>query len=813
MWAAAALPVYSNDRGARRKAPKTAALLPSSQHNSITDLLEPAIDGPPSPESIRALNKQMKRTSFREKHQSQRTTSSGSSSLRSLVSDQPSWDDGVGLSRKSSARSTASSQQPRDRPESVQFFGKTIFTRRSRVKRDSGAQSSSGSSMYSAEMPLDTGKPPTSAPSLPALFHRRRPLKPDAVAEESTVRRKFQISEPYNFQHLTHTRREHVPSLQHGSRNALQSDYSAMRASQLPTVGALRGIEAENLCFANFSSEALPLAEDADAGGSAGRQSRLNSVQFGLSEGRPSPPRGLKHSRSQEVLRLPPPRPPRSPDAAPFLVSPPVPPPRISSRVSIRYGGLDPLSSTPLDRPRTSGGFRHPAPMSIAGADDLPPIRGHSYSLSSDSELPANHRYSRMIAASTDDINWPLTSKTAPNFDKALPDVPEEEEFFHQARKSRVSVVSNNSSLRGSQSVPLLRQVAQSHAQGPQRPLSGGSDTLGRMDLLITQRALRAGIHGGDKPDTPPQDSWEDDIDYCYEHEAEADCEYAWDRPSLDLSRNEDIATPVEVRVAAHQKAIDASPLLDSGHLDVPALSPVSQVSSCTASEALTPTAAVVPGSQFSLPRSAGRQPRQLLHVRTASHASSFKESHGFTLSPSLLIPGSDYHRHMIENEEDDRVSYEEFPMYEDTTITLGSSTALAHTRTSASTVGSHESANSSSERHVSTASASTDATRLTDVDPIAPKSDAIGQPNTLPELDAFHMRGKSEPMAVLLEEHPQSPVIHRNFSRNSEPKTLPNLKDDGTAKYAKPKDSAFFRRQRAKTSTPPPSSPLFPAL
>jgi len=826
MWSAAPPPPAPSS-GPRRKGPKTgAASAPSpsspaalvsptaSLHHhhpsTIVDLLEPAIDGPPSPESIRALSKQMKRASFLEKHQSQQTTSSGSSSsLRSLASaDRPSWEhamDEADLSRKSSGRSTASSMQRRERPDSVQLFGKTIFGRRGRIKRDSGAQSSSSSSMYSNEMSLETGLPPTSAPPsldtfIPAFFNRRRMPKTEHEAEESAARRKFQISGPYNFQHLTHTQRDQVPDLQRSSRAALQSEFSVMRASQLPSDGALRGIQADNLHFADFSSETLPLAEES---------SGLGEPHTRISLSRPvvlrthSSPRRLQRSRSQEMPGAPPPRPPRSPVESTF-VEPPVPPPRISSRVSIRYDNFDPLASTILARPQTSGGFRHPSPLALPGG--VSPARGHSYSRSTDLDVPAEHRYSRLMPTLDDDSNWPLPCPATSPFDKALPDVPEEEEHF--ARKSRVSMVSNNSSLRGSQSVPLLRQAAQAQSFLPPRPLSGGSDTLGRVEMLHAQKALRAALQEKDGPDTLPRESWEDDIDYCYDHAAEADCEYAWDRPSLDLTReSEDEGTPVEMAFARSPNTVGASPsMLTTAHFDMPALSPASQVSTASAHEAVTPTAAAIPRSNFSLPRMDARHSRnsrQFLHARTASHASSFKESHGFNLSPSLLIPGSDYHRHMMAHETDDLSPHEEFPAYDEPTLTMDPAAMFPRARTSASTTGSNGSERSGSERHISTMSASTDMTRLTaDIEEAAPKAEAAAASKTS-EAEPSHVRGKSEPMAVLLEEPPESPVLFRNFSRNSEPKVLRKTKDEGTAKAAKTKEpkESFFRRQRSKTT------------
>src|SRR5262249_45140811 len=135
------------------KAPPLSHPLPAQANTP--ELFELAVDGPPSPESLRALSKQMKRSSFLERHHSHQTTSSGSSSLRSLASgDRPQWEhalEGISLSRRSSGRSTSSSMQPRERPESVQIFGKTIFNRRAKLRREGSAQSSSGSSLYSVD--------------------------------------------------------------------------------------------------------------------------------------------------------------------------------------------------------------------------------------------------------------------------------------------------------------------------------------------------------------------------------------------------------------------------------------------------------------------------------------------------------------------------------------------------------------------------------------------------------------------------------------------------------------------------------------
>ena len=39
----------------------------------------------------------------------------------------------------------------------------------------------------------------------------------------------------------------------------------------------------------------------------------------------------------------------------------------------------------------------------------------------------------------------------------------------------------------------------------------------------------------GAKLNLDTSSSWEDDIDYCYDHEVEADCDYNWERRSIDV--------------------------------------------------------------------------------------------------------------------------------------------------------------------------------------------------------------------------------------------------------------------------------------
>ncbi|OAA53813.1 pak-box/p21-Rho-binding protein [Niveomyces insectorum RCEF 264] len=769
-------------------------MAPSSHHSgNIAELLEPAIEGPPSPESIRAFSNQMRWASAMDKHQSQQsrqshqTTSSGSSSLRSLTSaDRPSWDhsfDGpVSLSRKSSGRSV-SSVQPRDRLDGVQIFGKSLFGKRGRLRRESSAQSSSNSSLYSAETPYDKGAvmaqpPPTTSHGLttsaskealvPTFFNRRRAHKSGPPSEDLDNRRRLQISGPYNFQHLTHTQQQQqqqqqqLPTSQRGSRGSLRSDVGSPQPvyGGTPDGGLPRGIRPDNLHFSNFSSEELPVADDAVFANAPrpymarAHASSVSSVFL--------PPRALLHTRSQDQLHIPPPRPPRSPIEASF--SPPVPPPRISSRISIQDGEFDPLAKTSVERPQTSGGFRPPAPMTFVPQSGARPPLAHAHSYSADLNTSIDkRRFSQMRSdpnnsmpspppAAPNDANWPLACSTAPTgtFD-ILPGVPEEEEQVYNhhrnsVRKSRLSVASNSSSLRKSHSLPLLQQFPPPQASGSQRPPSSASDTLGRFDLFAAQRALRESMANEDGESSPlPRESWEDDIDYCYEHEAEADCEYAWERPSLDLSREavfasldrEDGNSSSSSNNSSKTQTIDSGAasnlslnLLSPNRFDVPALSPASQTSAASSSEALTPTGLAMrrpPGLtiQTAMGEDALRPMHKFFHNRSGSRDSralSFVESHGFNLSPSLFIPGSEKYERFHLPARGEPVGFaigapedDEFPPYVEPTMTMNKSMLLVSTRSSASTTASRVSVDSMlSDRHISATSTATDLTRLT---------------------------------------------------------------------------------------------------
>jgi hypothetical protein len=221
---------------------------------------------------------------------------------------------------------------------------------------------------------------------------------------------------------------------------------------------------------------------------------------------------------------------------------------------------------------------------------------------------------------------WPLTTPSpSGNFGAELADVQEEEEEAAK-RRSRMSTASGE--LKTSQSVPALRLRTYSQPDSPGTP---------RTLTMLSANSQRPPLSPGFQMS---QDSWDNAIDYAYEHEAEADCDYQWDRCSVEddnATIGETPSTYVETPVLDlhleddHRSAYHGRfrpSLLVPLAFDVPELSPMSNAST-TPSDPHTPSNFLRPG-----------------HVRSPSHASSFKESHGFNLSPSLLIP-SDFKSQM----------------------------------------------------------------------------------------------------------------------------------------------------------------------
>ncbi|KAI0971797.1 hypothetical protein F4678DRAFT_472283 [Xylaria arbuscula] len=588
--------------------PYTATSTDQYYSNGITDLLQPALDGPPSPEGIRALSRRIKRGSMTEQQLNETATSSGSSSLRSETPE-TSWDRGLensGLSRGSSQRS--SGMAFKERPESVQLFGKAVFSRKPKPRRELSDQTQLNSSLLSlAEVPTDP------APSLSreqrfiqSMFTRRRTR---GTSEASM--RKYQISGPYDFQHVAHSSRGNPSGSNGVNRTEVLPD--------LPGSRPRTTTDASNTSR-EFSSQILdkPLPTPPSSQENFEYSSPRNSIQL-------SPPRTTRFASDVQTS--------------------PIPPPRSSSRMSVSHDRTGSSSTLAFEKLRPNPGFQTPPSFILPSTEGLwqaPPSLAPNGS--SEQRMPSGDAKSPYSFSSNDDMAWPLTSSMT-----SLPEVPEEEEYHLTTVKSRASVMSGKTSLRGSISVPHLRRISLSRAA--QRPPSNASDTLGGLDLFAAQRALHEFGDEEMNEDDFTRDNWEDDIDYCYDHAAEANCDFAWERLSCDLDREDYMPdSPIighRLQPSLHSFGQAPVNLLSA---DVPELSPTSHGSGATPHGAATP-------SNFSLPRI--DTSAHLKHDYEGSHssASSFQEVQGFSLSPSLLIP-NDYHEKILQFERGELSSY-----------------------------------------------------------------------------------------------------------------------------------------------------------
>jgi hypothetical protein len=131
-------------------------------------------------------------------------------------------------------------------------------------------------------------------------------------------------------------------------------------------------------------------------------------------------------------------------------------------------------------------------------------------------------------------------------------------------------------------------------------------------------------------------ESWEDDIDYCYEHAAEADCDYDWDRNSVELEekdrpnsvqaqKDDALQSPTESTIPEQDEdevlRIRFFPGVFRPSLLVPSANSLPELDHKSTSTSAD-TGALTPSDIFSSPP-----------VHT------YMEPEGFSLTPSLLVP------------------------------------------------------------------------------------------------------------------------------------------------------------------------------
>lgn len=368
-----------------------------------------------------------------------------------------------------------------------------------------------GTTGYSQRVPVSTHQSSILYDALPIL-------------KLSLLDNKPEISEPYNFQHLTHTHTRHFQEMSRASHHDLVSEFSAIRASQAPR-SELQGIKAQSLQSRTLQSEPT----------SPARQSITSPPRSPLKPTYLEPTRSPGHQQSQsaDYFSQPSPRLYKTRSST----SPIAPPPRLSSRAAVP--GFHPEDQT--------NSYTNIISTTISPQQSTYVSRA---SMSTDCGNGSPGYFDVPHAITTPD-NSAFTLMSPPfRTPKAeLADVPEEDDDERFLVRSSLRSSTAGSGLHHSRSFPSSRSNSQSWSRSPRKAKARGSGSQrSQSDDCLSQGEMMLPLVGEPDDDIPLRPrfsrrisvkaqgfdaSWEDDIDYCYEHAAEADCDFDWDQVSL----------------------------------------------------------------------------------------------------------------------------------------------------------------------------------------------------------------------------------------------------------------------------------------
>ena len=321
---------------------------------------------------------------------------------------------------------------------------------------------------------------------------------------------RYNISEPFNFQHLTHTEPVQYQKMQEAGHNHFVSEFSAMRASQAPR-RELRGIKADNIIprdefyMSDTASETSCPPQTSDG------QSHRDS--YGSRDKSPSPLQSLHHARSIDTFSQISPILPRDPTSPQIRVASHQFSPDFFADHQQSPSTIENFPSIEQPIP-----FQEPLPLDY-------PIGSWNTGVY---DFEAPH------AVTTPD-NEAHTLRPPPFqlVRTELSRVVEEDEFSEGRRSiatvSTVRPTTPSSGLRSSRSFPNLKQSP--HRGNAQALMPEARTSIIRPSSIFEQTP-------NDIPDRPkscelvaPKDtdtSWEDAIDWSYDMEAEADCNFDW---------------------------------------------------------------------------------------------------------------------------------------------------------------------------------------------------------------------------------------------------------------------------------------------
>ncbi|KAF2866557.1 hypothetical protein BDV95DRAFT_202960 [Massariosphaeria phaeospora] len=516
-------------------------------------------------------------------------------------------------------------------------------------------------------------------------------------AESSFTNLKQRISSPFNFQHLTHANRDQLAALEQTSDDDLVAGFRAVHASHAPH-RLHTGMRAENLHFRNFSSESLvsPESRSPSVLGFASPPLSPEPLQVGQHPDNSSTDpysRSIRLTRSVESFS----QPGVTPHAHRHTQSINAPS-ALSSRMTL--APIDDLPeepadsqqfvqtrSLPLRQAQFWGKFTPLSPLDIPTMTEDSIYVGHAVTTPDDSAI------------------HPIT----PPFTPGLDDVAEEPERFNSPRpaplpptKTPKSPFFENFSFskpRSPTSRPISRQNSLTSPKSLNqrgsmtRPMSQMSDTLG-CPTLTHRSSIRRKPAVRRKSNTwRVEESWEDDVDYIYEHALEADCELDWGNKSDDGISHDRDRTPEQQDHQRPSSAVsyetqipltlsEEDPALRTRFFSG-AFRPALLVPSASSVPELDPRSAI---SASTVDTSGVHTPCEFFNP-LSQHRTQFSEAEGFNLSPSLLIPSDFKEQVSRDGMYDDLLadyegSYRHFPLVE-ASQSIASSTRNSHVRSS----------------------------------------------------------------------------------------------------------------------------------
>jgi hypothetical protein len=519
---------------------------------------------------------------------------------------------------------------------------------------------------------------------LRALVGSSRPIALSLCLMNAAQTLKSLISNPFDFQHLTHTNRHHFAALEEATESELAAGFRAVRASQAPR-RILSGIRTQDLHSANCSEENLADTERRSISAMELRPppdfiDHVLEAQEPATSSESSMRPSLRQSRSVESFSRPgvKARTHRHTQSANA-------PPRGSSRLPA--ASHDNAQDTVMTHTnRQSGAWDNFAPLSpthigglLPSMAEEPDYVGHALTTPDDSAI---HPFTPPFSPALEDVAEeperfvsPRPAPLPPNKSPKSPRSPSHRYFPSSPR----SPVTKSHARRDSNVLPKQLNV-----QSIMRPSAQISETLTSPGLL-RKCSIRKPSNSRRKSNTwrVIEESWEDDIDYIYDNALEAECELDWDRNNEDHDHAPQPCAHQEAAIIATTSSALSSPVIDGE----PPLTPCLFTGNFCASLQV-PTMNNVPELE---PRSAVSS--STTSVQTPSDYFNPQGPYGevgrFSFTPSILgsaeckeqIPREDIYDNLLADYEG---SDKHFPLL-DTVRSVASSTRSSHIRASKS--------------------------------------------------------------------------------------------------------------------------------